>query len=308
MTLDADDLAAGMRELARTDAPPMRLDVAAVRAKARRRLRRRTAAKVVGGILACGVLLAGVAVVNGGDEVTVASVSQGDDPLVAHAAFGWLPESVLGVSHVVGAHGDQVMARSGGEWGMRLWLAMHEAADDPPVEDGRTALPAPPVNGRRAYWITKDAGDPLNGGEAFLRWQVTGGRWAELHGYYLKEADPAAVLLRIAAGVTIGTRPVPLPLRIDGLPESLDVTEVHFWRPGFTDDTTWELAMFYAGPGGASVTIQVSPLKMPGNPCRSAAGLHVCVDAKGVDPDDLLRRITLLGADERRWTTQVVTP
>ncbi|TKK87957.1 hypothetical protein FDA94_15460 [Herbidospora galbida] len=309
MTLDADELAAGLRQLARSEAPPTRLDVAAVRATARRRLRRRRAVQVVGGLLVCGVLLGGVAVVNGGDDVTVAvaSVSQGGDPLVAHAAFGWLPDSVIGVSHVVGAHGDQVMARAGGDFGMRLWLRMYEAADDPPIEDGRTALPAPEVNGLRAYWITEDPRDPLNGGDAFVRWQVPGGRWAELHGYYMKEADPGAVLLRIAADVTIGTRPVPLPLRIDGLPADLDVTEVHFWRPGFTDDTNWELAMFYAGPDGTSVTIQVSPLKMPGGHCRSAAGLHVCVDAKGHAPDELLRRITLLGTDERRWTTRVVT-
>nr|WP_062335092.1 hypothetical protein [Herbidospora sakaeratensis] len=305
MTLDADGLAAGLRELARSPAPPMRLDVPAVRAAGRRR---RRAVRVAGGVLACGVLFGGVAVVNGGDDVTVAvaSLSQGRDPLLAHAAFGWLPDSVIGVSHTVGAHGDQVMARAGGEWGMRLWLRMYEADDDPPLEDGRTALPAPPVNGRRAYWITEDPRDPLNGGDAFLRWRVPDGRWAELHGYYMEEADQGAVLLRVAADVTIGTRPVPLPLRIEGLPAGLDVTEVHFWRPGFTDDETWELAMFYAGPDGASVTIQVSPLTMPGGRCRAAAGLTVCVDAKGVDPDGLLRRITLLGADERRWTTEVV--
>ncbi|WP_051760533.1 hypothetical protein [Herbidospora cretacea] len=311
MTPDADRLAAGLRELARSPAPPMRLDVAAVRASARRRLRRRRVAQVLGGLLTCGVLFGAVTVLNGGDEVTVAvaSVSQGGDPLLAHASFGWLPESVIGVSHVVGAHGDQVMARSAGPYGMRLWLSMYEADDDPPLEDGRSAVPAPSVNGRPAYWITDDVRDPLNGGDTYVRWQVSDGRWAELHGYYM-EADPRAVLLRIAEDVTIGTRPVPLPLRIDGLPADLDVTEVHFWRPRLDDEEGWVLVMFYAAPDGATVTIQVGPGEGRGGTgaCDSAAGLHVCVDAKGRDARETLGRITLLGPDERRWTTRVVTP
>ncbi|WP_459802639.1 hypothetical protein [Herbidospora sp. RD11066] len=42
--------------------------------------------------------------------------------------------------------------------------------------------------------------------------------------------------------------------------------------------------------------------------CDSANGLHVCVQAQNRgDADDLLGRITLLGPDESRWTTNVVT-
>lgn len=315
-------LAAGLRELARSPAPPMRLDISAARAAGRRRLRRRRGATLTGGLLACGLLIGAVVAVNGGgsETVAVASLSQGIDPLLAHASFGWLPESVIGVSHTVGAHGDYVMARAAGPDGMRLWLGLHAASGRPPLEDGRSAVPAPAVGGRRAYWITEDPRDPLNRGDTYLRWQVPGGRWAELHAYYMKEADPQRVLLRIAADVAIGTRPVPLPLRIDGLPADLDVTEVHFWRPRLDDDKAWQLAVFYTAGNGARVTLQVTPggsgpTARAGGACTYAAGLGACALVEGGmpqslaaigGPDGLLRRITLLGTDERLWTTDVV--
>ncbi|WP_214107468.1 hypothetical protein [Acrocarpospora catenulata] len=315
-------LAAGLRELARSPAPPMRVDIAAARAVGRRRLRRRRGAKLIGGLLACGLLTGGVAAVNGGEieTVAVASLSQGTDPLLANASFGWLPESVIGVSHTVGAHGDLVMARAAGDFGMRLNLDMYPAGDELPLEDGRSAVPAPAVNGHPAYWITEDPQDPLNRGDTYLRWQVPDGRWAELHAYYMKEADPRPVLLRIATDVTVGTRPVPLPLRVNGLPGDLDITEVHFWRPRFDDDREWELAIFYTTGNAERLTLLVTPEgnappSSPGASCAYATGLRVCAVIEGGMPESLaaiggtegvLRRITLLGTDERQWTTHVV--
>ncbi|GIH27829.1 hypothetical protein Aph01nite_61390 [Acrocarpospora phusangensis] len=320
-----DGLAAGLRELARSPAPPMRLDIAAARASGRRRLTRRRGAKLIGGLLACGLLIGGSVAISdrGGQTVAVASVSQGSDPLLAHASFGWLPESVLGTSHTAGAHGDQVMARAGGAFGMRLWLSVYAASDEPPLVNGRNALPAPMVNGRRAYWISDDPRDPLNRGRTYLTWQVPGGQWAELLAYYMEEADPRSTLLRIAADVRIGTRPVPLPLRVNGLPAGLDVTEVHFWRPRFDDDEAWELVMFYTARNGARVTFHVGleagqSAALPGSSCAYAAGLAVCVlvePGEGGIPaslaaiggaEGLVRRVTLLGTDERRWTTHVI--
>lgn len=66
--------------------------------------------------------------------------------------------------------------------------------------------------------------------------------------------------------------------------------------------------MFYAKTDKTSVTIRVGLKPMSDGSCDSANGLHVCVQAQNRgDADDLLGRITLLGPDESRWTTNVVT-
>ncbi|GAA0988486.1 hypothetical protein GCM10009555_070270 [Acrocarpospora macrocephala] len=316
MTTNENGLGAELRELARSPAPPMRVDIARAREVGRRRLWRRRIGGLLSALVVSGTLAVGWTVVSGGPErVTVATVSEGTDPLVAYASFGWLPDTVAGVSYVVGAHGDQVMA---GGPGMRLILSMYAPDDEPPVESGHTALSAQPVNGRRAYWITADPADPVNGGDAYLRWQVPDGRWAELHAYDMPEADPRPTMLRIAADVTVGTRPVPLPLHISSVPADFEITEVHFWRPAMQGDGAWELMIFYAADGGR-VTLVVSPegsrTVSPRGSCMAEAGLELCVTVEGKMPESLaaiggpealLRRATLLGMDEREWTTRVI--
>jgi hypothetical protein len=86
------------------------------------------------------------------------------------------------------------------------------------------AVPTEPIDGGSAYWMTADTTDPTNGGDTYLRWQTAGGRWAELHAYYMHTDDLLGVLRHVAATVTTGERPVPLPLRITGLPADFKVT------------------------------------------------------------------------------------
>ncbi|GAA1018043.1 hypothetical protein Aple_068810 [Acrocarpospora pleiomorpha] len=321
MTTNGNGLGAELRELTRSPAPPMRLDIDRAREVGRRRLWRRKIGRLLGVLVVSGTLAGGWMVVSGGgaERVTVATVSEGTDPLVAYASFGWLPDTVAGVSYEVGAHGDQVVARGLGKYPMSLILSMYAPDDDPPVESGRTAMPAQPVNGRRAYWITKYPGDPLSGGDAYLRWQVPDGRWAELHAYYMPEADPRSTLLRIAADVTVGTKPVPLPLHLSSVPADFEITEVHFVRPALLGDGAWELMIFYVAADGGRVTLLVSPegsqTMSPRGSCKAEAGLELCVTVEGKmpaslaaigGPEALLRRATLLGMDEREWTTQVI--
>ncbi|MEO3859130.1 hypothetical protein [Acrocarpospora sp. B8E8] len=321
MTTNDNGLGAELRKLARSPAPPMRVDIARAREVGRRRLWRRRIGGLLGVLVVSGTLAVGWTVVSGGgpEQVTVATVSEGTDPLVAYALFGWLPDTVAGVSYLVGAHGDQVMAGGLGDFPVRIYLSMYAPDDEPPVESGRTALPAQPVNGRRAYWITENPADPVNGGDAYLRWQVPDGRWAELHAYYMPEADPRTTLLRIAADVTVGTRPVPLPLHVSSVPGDFEITEVHFWRPAPQGGSAWELMIIYVSADGGRVTLVVSPegtrtVSSRGS-CMAETGLELCVTVEGKMPESLaaiggpevlLRRATLLGMDEREWTTRVI--
>ncbi|MEW9527102.1 hypothetical protein [Microbispora sp. NPDC049125] len=328
MTGDIPTLAARLEELSRAPGPPMRLNITAAREVGRRRLRRRRF--TVAGASAAVALALGLAVPSigpffTGPPMTMSTValSTGPDLLVAHASFGWLPSGVDGVGYQAGAHSKQMLARGAGDLGTRIILSLYASSAEPVLKsfaDGgdEIAVPAPPVDGRPAYWITHDADDPLNGGDTYLRWRTAQGPWAELHAYYLNVDDPQDVLLRVAAGVTIGDRAVPLPLRLSGLPSGFRVDEVQFWRPPLRGTGAWELQMF-ASVGGSRVTFAVGPPgsapKLPKSKCEKAEGLTLCVLVEGgtsasLDaiggPLGLLDRVTLLGRDERAWTTRVV--
>ncbi|TQS22511.1 sigma factor [Microbispora sp. KK1-11] len=109
-----------------------------------------------------------------------------------------------------------------------------------------------------------------------------------------------------------------LPLRIDGLPAGVRVQEVHLWRPPLRGAGAWELQLFLSA-NGLPVTVGVSPAGGSPQPrkstCTSATGLDLCVQVDGPvpaslraigGPRGLLDRITVLGADERDWTTDVI--
>jgi hypothetical protein len=324
MTGDIADLAAELKALAQAPAPPMALDLPRARETGHRRLRRRRTWTIgaVGVAVLAAVLSAMPLVRPAPEPASAVTLSTGPSPLIAHASFGWLPEQIAGVGYQAGPHGDQILARGRGDSGARIILSLYPGDREP--EPGRFAdgaegvAVAARVHGRPAYWLTHDASDPLNGGDTYLRWQTAGGRWAELHAYYLNVADPQEVLLRVAAGVTVGDRAVPLPLRIGGLPAGVRVQEVHLWRPPLRGTGAWELQLFLSA-NGLPVTVSVSPPGGSPQPrkstCTSATGLDLCVQVDGPvpaslraigGPRGLLDRITVLGTDERHWTTDVI--
>ncbi|GAB3900650.1 hypothetical protein [Microbispora bryophytorum] len=324
MTGDITDLTAELKALAQAPAPPMTLDLPRARETGRRRLRRRrTWTSGAVGVAVLAVVLAAMPHIRPAPEPTSAvTLSTGPALLIAHASFGWLPEQIAGVGYQAGPHGDQILARGRGDSAARIILSLYPGDREP--EPGRFADGAEGVavsarvRGRPAYWLTHDASDPLNGGDTYLRWQTAGGRWSELHAYYLNVADPQEVLLRVAADVTVGDRPVPLPLRIGGLPSGLRVQEVQLWRPPLRGTGAWELQLFLTA-NGLPVTVSVSPAGGSPQPhkstCTSATGLDLCVQVDGAvpaslraigGPRGLLDHITVLGTDERDWTTHVI--
>ncbi|MCT9932023.1 hypothetical protein N5079_17620 [Planotetraspora sp. A-T 1434] len=325
MTGDIVNLAAELQKLADSPAPPMSLDIAYARKAGRKRLNYRRFSMVGGAVaiaLAIGLTVSPITA-KAPTTVSAAMLSAGSNPLIARASFGWLPESIVGVSYQVGAHGDQVLARGAGDFGARIILSLYPAEHEPRLgnfADGREQIeiPAQPVKGRPARWVTRDDSDPLNEGDTYLRWQTTSGQWAELHSYYLNVADPQSVLLRIAADVTIGDRAIPLPLQIENLPADFKISEVELWRPPLQGTGAWELQMFYSA-SGSRISIDVRPKmnrsKSQRDSCVTATGLDLCVQIDGAMPTSLLAiggtrglldRITLLGMDEHDWTTHVI--
>jgi hypothetical protein len=320
------ELATMLKELADGPAPPPRIDVDRARRAGGRRRRVRTTALVVGcaavvvagGVTAVAVFRPGpapapVAVVPGPVPVAPAPT---DNPLVAKASFGWLPEQVRGIEYGAGGHGDYALAIGRGDLPPMIWVSV--ADREPAVPQGMGAAPKQipqRVGDRDGYWLTSDANDPLNHGDSYLRWPTPDGRWAQLHAYYLAVPDLPQVLTRVAGEVTFANRAVPLPLRVSSLPPSFRLSDAGLWRRPDADGVPWRAVLQYSA-NGALATITVS---LPGGDadgigepkCTAKNGLRACVKidqpkAAGITAQELLSRITLLGPDEKTWTPHVI--
>ncbi|PXY27183.1 hypothetical protein [Prauserella muralis] len=338
MTEETTDLATRLRELAESPAPPMALDLDAAKRAGRRRRRFRVSAAAGG----CAAVIVAASVVlpplldgpspapqasspsdPARPPVPTAKTAAGANPMIAKAGFGWLPEVIRGVEYGVGAHGDYTLAIGDGQYPAMIWLAVYDK--EPPAdrlgEMGGEAVKVPTkVGDRDGYWVTVNPADPLNGGDSYLRWRTGDGRWAELNAYYLDIPDVRQTLLRVAEGVTVGDYPVPLPLRISGLPGGFHLADGLLSRRPSQDGVPWTMQLFYT-VNGANVVIDVRP-EGGGAPdgrgepvCTTENSLRACVRIDRPNAADLgsiggaqglLDRITLLGPDERDWTTTVI--
>ncbi|MEQ0558369.1 hypothetical protein ABJI51_04745 [Amycolatopsis sp. NEAU-NG30] len=320
------ELSTMLRDLADSPAPPPAIDVERARRRGGRRRRLRSAAVVVG--CAAVVAAGGVTAVSVSREdvkpalapVAVAPQPPAavpvDNPLVAKASFGWLPEQIKGVEYGAGGHGDYALAIGRGQLAPMIWLSVSDREPPTPRDLGGTPKQIPQkVGNRDGYWLTTDANDPLNHGDVYLRWSTGDGRWVQLHAYYLAVPDLQQVLTRVAGEVTVATKAVPLPLHVTSLPPSFHPAEASLWRRPDTDGVPWRAVLQYSS-NGALATITVS---LPGGQadglgepkCVTKNGLQACVAidqpaAAGITSQELLSRITLLGPDEAKWTPHVI--
>jgi hypothetical protein len=313
-----------LEELADAPAPPMRIDIARATAVGRRRrLRRRVGLVGSVAIVALAAVLATPSIVNSARAPAPDPVAAGGPegaPLVVYGTFGWLPDSITRVEFGTGQHGNYAHAvNENADLGTHLWLTVYPGTDPPRLGSFGNAeqlkVPAKPVNGQAAYWVTANTWDPLNGGDAYLFWHA-GGKLVGLQGYYLKFFDdPQDVLLRVAAGATIGERALPLPVTVKDMPAQYRIGEATFYRPMPRDTGTgaWELALTYTR-NGSSFTILVYPegsLKVSKDNqdtvCKPAKGIDVCVAGAATalqadgGPQGVLDRVTPLGLDESGW-------
>ncbi|MDX3189233.1 hypothetical protein PV458_12575 [Streptomyces sp. MN03-5084-2B] len=327
------ELATKLKELAEAPAPPPRIDLDRARRAGGRRRRVRTTALVLGcaavvtagGLTAVSLFrpvpplaIAPAAAPPGSGVGTPTPVIPvpSTNPMEATASFGWLPEQIKGIEYAVGAHGDGTLAIGRGELAPMIWLSVYD--QEPPVPrdlGGQPSRIPVRIGAQDGYWLTNAPNDPLNRGDSYLRWRTREGRWVQLHAYYLVGPDLQQVLTRVAGDVTVGIRPVPLPLHITSLPKGFSLSDGYLQRRPDQDGVPWRLVLQYTSEGGLA-TINVSP---PGGPtdglgepqCVTKNGLKACVSFNqpkigGVTAKELLSRITLLGPDETKWVTRVI--
>ncbi|MGA6161575.1 hypothetical protein [Amycolatopsis magusensis] len=331
--MSEQELTLKLIELAEVPAPPITVDVERARRDGKRRRRLRTYAVIAGCVTA--VVAGGVAAVSvpgaPAPENRVAGpapapalppVDPAVHPLVAKAGFGWLPDGIFGVEYRVGEYGTSSLAIGRGENAAMIWLTVYD--QEPPLDrnkqvgPGATRVPVR-VAGRDGYWVSRSGADPLNGGDSFLRWPVGDGRWLDVHAYSLDVRDPEQVLLRVAEGVTVGDRPVPVPVRISSLPENFELADATLARRPDRGGGPWELDLRYS-VNGANVHLKVTtiggrPPKADDPVCTEDKGLVACVTVDRPVAADLgaiggaeglLDRLTLLGPDESAWSTRMI--
>lgn len=366
---DLNDLHTSLDEFAEAayaEAPPSTVDIARAQADGRRRLRAARLAPVGGGVA---VVAACALVVNalGGTTAQRATAQRptpgrtttpaaapgkaahhpafttGTDPLVAKGTFGWLPDGltenwiIAGSGHSSYDRSDQIDARRMSQ--------SHSSADriigvvfsttEPQVAGGGPKRPATVPGAKTAYFVTI-AGSPTSPtgrSDVVLVWQSANGLWARMD---TTPYDDEATLARVAAGITVADRELPMPIHVEGIPKDLPIVGASSAGEPGSDD--WSMGMVSAMADGTdagyNITVKPSrpgdkPQNLPGSAkpgshavvydakCKTEAGLFICVNTSRTNgtpdplasiggPQGLLDRITSLGADPANWTTHVV--
>ncbi|MET9403454.1 hypothetical protein [Kitasatospora sp. NPDC002965] len=247
------------------------------------------------------------------------------DPLASEVRFGWLPAWAAGVGYQAGTHGQAATAGGGNDHSPMIRLSLFPAGPEPAVDSTsafpQVKSPAPPVDGRTAYWLTRQG----SAGDHILRWLTPSGRWAQLYWWGGKPADYSdETLLRIAAGASFGAWDVPLPLWFAGLTEPFRPENSSIGRPA-NSALPW-FAEIEFRVEGRTVEVTVSPdvepvpgdtVLGPASPtCRTEQGLKVCAAVSdGAAPaaleqlgglNGLLGLVRVTGLDEGTWTTDVL--
>ncbi len=231
-----------------------------------------------------------------------------------------------GVGYQAGASGQAASASGKALDSPMIRLSLFPAGPEPEIDltspVPQVKSPAPPVDGRTAYWLTRQDKGIYN---RMLRWQTPSGRWAQLYPYGGDSADYSDErVLRIAAGVSFGSWDVPLPLWFSGLPDS--------FRPGDSSLTRrtnsvlpWFTEIEFQVEGRkvevtAAPDMELAPgdvLNGPSSPtCRTEQGVKVCAAVSGGSAPaaldqlggltGLLGLVGVAGLDASTWTTDVL--
>ncbi|WP_405583888.1 hypothetical protein [Streptomyces sp. NBC_01190] len=344
-----DELAGGLDELAGSAAPGRGIDVTRAVRDGRLRLRRRrfatvgTVAVAVAATAAVSLIPSGGGTQRPAQTAATTSAAPTADPLVVEASYGWLPAGFDAVDYLPDHGGTIVRANGavpeGGSSGPLISLRVYPAGTTPST--GRPWYPggprqyrvaAAPVDGRPAYWVGKGPTTAwAPGGEWYLRWRTADGRWAEMNSSYLTGTDASQTMHRIAEGVVVARRAVPLPYRISGVPTAVRLSSAEFVEAQWIlndEHVPWASSVGFM-VDGMSITTTIRPgpppsAKGPTAPslhrpqakqtCLQAHGLSVCTESQyGVNayravggPEAWLKKFTLLGTDRHAWTTQVL--
>ncbi|WP_042420447.1 hypothetical protein [Streptacidiphilus anmyonensis] len=326
---DDERLAWELAQLPDVPAPLSAIDITRAIRDGRRRLRRRrvTAGATVSGLVAAA---AAVALLAGGLTGTTAAPNVAPPhtphaPLTAPAGFGWLPPGFNETSWQRNQSNGQVTEESGAyitdpHSGRRTtWLTV---TPEPSLALGKNAYAVTTVNGRRAYWLA--SGPRLNGWDVMLWWQSADGHWMYLNGSSLPGTDLKQNMLHTAAAYDARQEPLPLPFYLSDTGPGFSVTSM---TTNTTDGgaTWWMNAEFRKGDYAADLVIGTEKFVDTVNSvkhlnCRTQGGLKACSslgflrygtkpnadDAAWLKQFMALHSITLLDANRRDWTTDVL--
>ena len=271
---DVTELRSRLEELA-DGYEPRRVSVGLACARGRRAVRMRRAAAAAGSAAALGVVVTlaagGLPAVLGSSAAThaagqvsrrpsprTAPALDGTDPLLQTASFGWLPAGLAANGYLADSQSQpyfQLNATAVRGSGPDVTLTVYSRGGQPALPDlpggiPATPIPATPVNGGRAYWVT----EPTIGSQAQLnfelRWEYAPGRWADLQATGMRAASVgtlAATARKIATQTTF-SRPVrvPLPMTVSGLPAGLVAR-----RAVLNSGRRPSALIYFSGPGNS---------------------------------------------------------
>ncbi|WP_055590171.1 hypothetical protein [Peterkaempfera griseoplana] len=352
MSDQIDELTRELSDLAASPAPVSGVDVAMAARNGRVRLRRRRATALGAVAVVAAVAAAVTQLPSVGDRSPApagthvsAPPASATDPLVVNASFGWLPAG-FAVNYLPARGGIRQRADGripqGGLMGPIVWLTTYPKGTTPPLGDRwysggprKYRIDAPPVDGRPAYWVgmtPTSSQAPGGSGDWDLRWQTADGRWAELEASYMPGSSAQQTLHRIAEGVVVARKEIPLPFWVSALPKGFAFEQVDLAQgPQAMRGTRvpWAARIFFKVDGmSIGTTIQPDQPESAGSKpgstdstvrgaaqtCVREQGLQLCTSAmQGVDayravggPKAWLKHFTPLGTDRDKWTTHVL--
>ncbi|KQV19747.1 hypothetical protein [Kitasatospora sp. Root107] len=311
MNDEMPQLAAQLTELAENSEPGRMLDVERARRVGRTRMRRRRLAGLAGAaavLVTVGLLGAGFRDRHDGTPVPAVSPTVGPSSLTMNVRFGWVPDwAHSGSGYTVEkGQGKASVQRDGVlvEPALSVWLT--ELGSEPGAE--YELRDAPKVNGRLAYWLDPETITSEPGWRPYhLRWQVPGGRWVQLRTMYLpRTTESEQELLRVAAGVTVESVNVPLPVHFAdalGPVRAFDATLIRSNSPG---EIRWRMGLGVEVSGqrlSVVATRNTTPQPPPefrssNAECRTVGDVDLCVSwdlamEKEMTPDEwaLVRKV-----------------
>jgi hypothetical protein len=273
-----------LADLAETPAPPSRVVVPRPVRRRRRYVHSRTWLSAAAAAVVVALLAVGAYVVTGGSPTSTdpaAAAPERFDPLMRYASFGWVPDEArmnsrstvvndvrfaMDVSEYVPDPSKGPMAaKPAASVGVALYaVGVKPESEQPPDIRGATdhdpGVPyliseAPPVDGKRAEWLTV----PGDSEFLMLRWHYAPGAWAEVSVARLS-GDLHESAHRVATELRLDTERLRFPFHLTDLSAELRPVASSFREGGL--DGPWRADLtFHSADDGVEMRVAASPMQ-----------------------------------------------
>lgn len=242
MTLE---LKTSLEDLARTeyaDAPPSTVDIARARTDGRRRMVTARLAPIGGGLAVVAACALVVNTLGGtspakptapGTSAAAAHELTGTDPLVAIAAFGYLPDgyqvrmvdSATGYGPSITVAPEEPAQKYGNLPSPSNGLMLSLSAAEPKRPAYERLTPTTVKGAQKAYIVVNPGDSSAIPDDLSLTWQTASGSWFTLGGdYAIHGTQLVALLTKVAENISTPGSAVPLPFHIEGLPKGVTLS------------------------------------------------------------------------------------